>query len=244
MSVVAGCSLFDGVLLAADCRMTIERRGAADVYVDNVQKLFPVADGTALGFVGHMKCAGDLLQMLFSQLGARRHQDPISLSTWMPRFFRMAYGKVSARMGQQSVAFMVASAIRGRPNSVERESVAEIVRRIGWGKSPVKRNWMPGLLVEILKVPVEYQYVRIPGTSLSILYVMRAPYFEIEAYRPLQFAAIGSGKSVFEEIADYHDMIVAGDPGNSFIEASTFTDAISNFIQEKKIRNVGGLYPS
>lgn len=102
---------------------------------------------------------------------------------------------------------------------------------------------MPGILIEILKTPAEYKYIHIPGTSLSVLYVMRSPDFEVQPYRPLQFAAIGSGETVFEEIAKYHDMIVAGEIGNSFMEASSFRDAINFFMQDKKIRSVGGLYP-
>jgi len=243
MSVVAGCALFDGVLLAADCRMTIQRPGTGEVYVDNVQKLFPVAPGTAIGFVGDLEISSVLLRLLLTQVRDRRRQDPVSISTWLPRLFRGAYLSLKERIGERDVAFMVASALRCRLNVVDREAVAEIVRRIGFGESPAKRNWMPGILVEILKTPAEYKHIHIPGTSLSVLYVMRSPNFEVQPYRPLQFAAIGSGELVFEEIAKYHDMIVAGQVGNSFMEASSFRDAINIFIRDKKIQSVGGLFP-
>ena len=84
----------------------------------------------------------------------------------------------------------------------------------------------------------------IPGTSRGLLYVMRSPLFEIEPYRPLQFCAIGSGESAYEEIAKYHDGIVAFHPGNSFIESSFLRDTVQRFLDEKGIESVGGLYPT
>ena len=42
MSVVAGCSLFDGVLLAADCRATVQYPNRPDLYSDNVLKVMAI----------------------------------------------------------------------------------------------------------------------------------------------------------------------------------------------------------
>jgi len=139
---------------------------------------------------------------------------------------------------------MVASVLKDRPNVVDREAVAELVRYISFGKSPVQRNWMPGILVEILKTPDKYRAIAIPGTSRGILYVMRSPSFEVEHYRSLQFAAIGSGESTIEEIVRYHDAILALEPGNALVEALQFCEAIRRFVEERKIRTVGGLYPT
>lgn len=244
MSVVAGCSLFDGVLLAADCRVTIRRSKSPKVYADNVQKLFPIYPGTAIGFVGDLDVASYLLKELLTQVRRRLRKDPVSLANWMPRLFKSACAIFASRKGPRSIVFMVASVLKDRPNVVDRETVAELVKYIGFGKSPVQRNWMPGILVEILKTPDKYRPIAIPGTSRGILYVMRSPSFEVEHYRPLQFAAIGSGESTIEEIARYHDAILALEPGNSFVEALQFREAIRRFVEEKKIRTVGGLYPA
>jgi hypothetical protein len=72
---------------------------------------------------------------------------------------------------------------------------------------------------------------------------MEAPFFSICRFLPLQFAAIGSGQGAVSRIADYHDMVVAGDPGNSMVEAALFRDAISTFMLESKLPSVGGLLP-
>ena len=139
---------------------------------------------------------------------------------------------------------MVASVLKDRPNVVERKAVVELVNYIAFGKSPISRNFMPNILIEILKIPDKYKWVTIPGTSQGLLYVLSSPTFEIKPYYPLQFAAIGSGESSIQEIALYHDAILALDPGNSFVEGSQFRQVIRNFIEEKGIKSVGGLYPT
>jgi hypothetical protein len=138
---------------------------------------------------------------------------------------------------------MIASVIKGRPNVVERKAVEELVKYIGFGHSSIKRNFMPGILIEIMKAPSTFKWVVLPGTSMGMLYVLSSPSFEIRAYRPLQFAAIGSGESSIEEITKYQDAILALEPGNSFVESSQFRQVIQHFIDERKIQSVGGLYP-
>lgn len=72
MSVVAGCSLLNGVLLAADCRSTIKRHHASDVHVDTVQKIFGVLPHTAIGFVGDIGAAGFKLYHLLVQVRRKK----------------------------------------------------------------------------------------------------------------------------------------------------------------------------
>lgn len=244
MSVVAGCSLFDGVLLAADCRATITRKNRDDVYSDNVLKVFALCPHTAIAFVGDIDIASYLLRHLIIQLKSHKCIDPITLSNWFPRLFRRAFKKFTGKYGNRIVYFMVGSVIKGRPNVVERKAVVDLVDYIVFKKSPISRNHMPNFLVEILKLPDTYKWVSIPGTSQGLLYVLASPDFEIKPYYPLQFSAIGSGESSIEEITRYHDAILALDPGNSFVEGSQFRQVIRNFIQEKGIKSVGGLYPA
>jgi integrase len=54
MSVVAGCSLFDGALLAADCRITFQVSPNRFFYTDNAQKLFTLTSRLSIGFVGDL----------------------------------------------------------------------------------------------------------------------------------------------------------------------------------------------
>jgi len=243
MSVVAGCSLFDGVLLAADCRATIRVQNNPDTHSDSVLKVFALLPHTAIGFVGDIDIASFLLQSLLSQLSKRRRNDPISLSLWIPRLFRHQFKRYTEKRGHRSVVFMVASALRDRMNIVERKAVAKLVEHIGFGHSPIQRNWIPGFLVQILKIPATYKWVEMPGTCMNILYTLASPNFEIKSYAPLQFTAIGSGQSCLEQIELYQDAVFALNPGNSFVESSEFRQVIQNFIDEKGIASVGGLYP-
>jgi len=243
MSVVAGCSLLNGVLLTADCRATIQYPNQPDIRSDNVLKVFAIHRNTAIAFVGDIDIADHLLSKLVVGLKNRSRKDPISLSNWLPRLFRHEYQKFVSQRRERTVIFMIASVIKGRPNVVERKAVEELVKYIGFGHSPIQRNFMPNILIEIIKLPSKFKWVTLPGTSMGILYVLASPSFQMRAYRPLQFAAIGSGESAIEEITKYQDAILALDPGNSFVESSQFRQVIQRFIDERKIQSVGGLYP-
>lgn len=247
MSVVAGCSLFDGVLLAADCRATIRRRGYPDIYADNVQKLFFVFPHTAIGFVGDIDVASALLVPLLEQSRRRRRADPINFSAWAPRLFRREFSAFTSREGERNVVFMVASVLTDRENIVERQAVVDLVNYIVFGNSPIQRNFIPDILVRILRTlpqDTHNTHIQIPGTSMGMLYIMRSPNFEIERINTLSFAAIGSGESVYEEIVRYRDSILALEPGNSFIESTRFRETIRQFIDDRSIETVGGLYPA
>lgn len=243
MSIVAGCSLFDGVLLTADCRATIQYSNQQDICSDNVLKVFAIHPNTAIAFVGDIHIANQLLGKLVVGLKNRSRKDPISLSNWLPRLFRHEYQKFISQPGDRTVIFMIASVVKGRPNVVERKAVEELVKYICFGDSPIQRNFMPNMLFEIIKLPSKFQRVILPGTCMGVLYVLESPSFQMRAYRPLQFAAIGSGESAIEEITKYQDAILALDPGNSFVESSQFRQVIQRFIDERKIKSVGGLYP-
>lgn len=243
MSVVAGCLLFDGVLLAADSRVTFPRSGSPDVHVDYAQKLFAIAPGTALGYVGNITAAALLLERLFAQISQRRRVDPMSLALWMPRFFRATYLRTYTIHGGAAVAFMIASSLHDRHTIVAREDVAAVFRRITSGDSPFQRNWMPPILVNILRTPPTAQLVEIPGSTRGILYTMQSPSFEPLPCRPLHFAAIGSGSGALTTVRRNHDMIVAGQPGNTSMESMFFAEAIQEFIRDNDIGSVGGLYP-
>ena len=243
MSVVAGCSLFDGVLLAADCRATIQRRDKSTIHSDSVLKVLALMKHTAIAFVGDIDVAAYLIKTLIINLKNRKHRDPISLSLWMPRFFRYKLNEFTAKNGDRKVVFMVASVLRNRRNLVERKAVVDLFKYITSDKSPIKRNWIPQLLIEAIKVPEHFRWIEIPNTFRNLLYTLESPNFDIQFYAPLQCTAIGSGESCLEHLELYHDAIFALDLGNSFVEGEQFRSIINNFIDEKGIASVGGLYP-
>ena len=245
VSVVAGCSLFNGVLLAADSRITYRWPNGREEYADVAQKLFPVAHGTAIGFVSDdVRVASLMLRVLLRQVRTRPHADPQSLAHWMPRLFRWVSEDWRQRHGEPAyTAFMVASVVPWMRNVVRRADVAALLNRIGFGNPAIQRNWIPEILIRVLETPSTTTYVRINGTALGALYTMEAPDFVPSMLRPLSFTAIGSGRGVVRDIERVHDWIFAGDVGNHHAEAMSFNESIERFARENGILTVGGLYP-
>ena len=247
MSVIAGCSLFSGVILLADCRITIKRCGKPDILCDNVQKLFPLTNTTALGFVGDLKTAATIIRELLRQQNLSNNRSktnrlhPLSILKWLPRYFRSSYRQLARRQNVDRVDFMVGSVILDRQNVIERAKVVEIMERFRLGKLSAQRNWMPNILVDILKA--ETPYVILSDIPANLLYYMHSPDFVPQHLAPLEFAAIGSGQNTIIEIDRNADWIFAGDVGNSFIEASALRQTVSSFIENNYILSVGGMYP-
>jgi hypothetical protein len=240
MSVVAGCSLLDGVLLAADCRVTFEVSPKQFYYTDNAQKLFTCTPRLSIGFVGDVKIASDLLLSLSKYQKKGRQHDPISLILWLQRKFRFEYAKRTSTWGmpKPQVIFMLAGALRGRPTIVPKKSIAELLFHIAQGS--VKQSWVPSHLVNLLDVPREYTHVAIPDTARGILCVMRSPDFNLECQEPLTAVTIGSGDTLSEEISDVRGVLFGGADGD---EIQWMRRSISNFIRNKNIPSVGGLFP-
>lgn len=239
MSVVAGCALPDGAMLAADCRITIQRSGRRSIFVDNVQKIFPLATGTVIGFVGGVWEASELLQGIYHQIGKRRC-DPVSLSQWIPRFFRFKYRELCRQGKPQPVAFMVASALFCRPNVIERARVAEVLKKGKEKPNSIGQKFFPAWFVQVLSTPPECQYVRMVDMPLTRIYAMRSPDFRPECLKPLQIAAIGSGQMAKTYIEDVHRAILASD---GWMQAFWLRQAIRDCVYNEKIESVGGLYP-
>jgi len=245
VSVVAGCSLFDGVLLTADCRVTVIR-GHSRVYTDNVQKVFGVLPHTAVGFVGDCGAAAFILPHLFNQASRiRKKNSATDLIRWMPRLFRRAYSDYNPKNRKKdSISFMAAAVEVGKPNVVRRKAVVDLIEDIVRGRTAISRTWMPCFLFEFLRIDSRFEYVSLPKTSRGLLYVMRSPDFEPEHFEPLQFVAIGSGEGVVEEINAYRDAVLALFPGNSGMEGGQFRDAVQRFIHRHDTETVGGLFPA
>ena len=244
MSVVAGCSLFDGVLLSADCRATIKLPKHPDIHSDNVLKIIAILPHTAIGFAGDIHPASYLIQSLLAELKNKKRKDPISLANWIPRLFRYRFKKYVTHHGHCIVNFMIASVLRDRPNIVKRKEIFELIKTIGFGNSPIKRNWIPSLLFNLLEKSGEKdEWIEVPNTCRNILYTLYSPTFRKHNIPILKFTAIGTGKSCIEEIQRYYDVIFSWQPGNHGQEAMWLRSTIQQFIEEKNINDVGGLYP-
>jgi len=246
MSVVAGCSLFNGVLLAADSRITFGLPNGRRQYADIAQKLFPIAPGTAIGFVSNdVRLASLMVRGLLEQTHSRKRNDPVSLALWMPRLLRAVRRWSERRTRTQAAytAFLAASVIRSKPNVIRRADVAALMNRIAFGNPLIQRNWIPPILVQILETPPTVEYVVLRGSGQGVLYTMESPDFVPRFYEPLRFTAIGTGRSVVRELDKIHDWIFAGDVGNHVVEAASFSDVLQTFVRENGVDTVGGLCP-
>jgi hypothetical protein len=251
MSVIAGCSLFNGVILLADCRVTVKRQGNQDIYCDNAQKLFQLTPTTALGFVGDLETATPIIRELHKQINLSIKQNknsrlhPLQISKWLPRYFRSSYNQLAKRKNVRRVNFMAGSVILNRGNVIERSKVVEIMERFRLGKLSAQRNWMPNILVQIMKTPGNSsKHVILSDIPSNLLYYMQSPDFIPQHLNPLEYAAIGSGENTVIEIDKNVDWIFAGDVGNSFFEGSALRQTVSSFVGRNSITSVGGMYPA
>jgi hypothetical protein len=247
MSLVAGCSLFNGVLVAADCRITFTLPNGRTEHADVAQKLFPVSPGTVLGFVSNdILVASFMIRILLAQVRTRRRQDAVSVMAWMPRLFRRLWHEWEQCTGRPPAhtAFMIGSVVPSLPNVVLRQDVVDVVNRFAFGNPAIRRNWLPRIIIPILETSPQVTHIRLNGTSAGLLYTMEPPHFVPVHHRPLTFTALGSGRGVVHNIERVHDWLVAGDVGNHFVEAMSFTEAIERFASDNNINSVGGLYPT
>jgi hypothetical protein len=240
MSVVAGCSLLDGVLLAADCRVTFEVSPKQFYYTDNAQKLFTLVPRLSIGFAGNVGIASELLLSIAKGQKESQRHDPISLVLWLQRKFRFEYATRTAPCSppKPQIIFMLAGALRGRPTVVTKKSIAELLFHIAQGS--VKQSWVPSHLVNLLDSPAKYTHVEIGGTARGLLCVMRSPDFDLECHDPLTAVTIGSGDTLIEEISDVRGVLFGG---ADIDDIQWMRRSIRNFIRNKNIASVGGLFP-
>ncbi|WP_316197754.1 hypothetical protein [Bradyrhizobium sp. SZCCHNS2002] len=242
MTVIAGASLFNGVILLADTRVTIQRRGRPDIRCDIAQKLFFLTPTTAIGFSGDVRAASAIICEVFRQLPKRAHTDALSLRQWLPRLVAATYRAHARKHGASALAFIVGSVVPGRNNLIERAKVAELFKTIGYGQSPIQRNFVPDVVMRILMQPATETFVAVSAPA-GLLYTMTAPDFVPRHYAPLEYCAIGSGHGSIKEIAKTADWLLAGQPGNDMVESMALTEAVSEFVAAEGIDSCGGMFP-
>lgn len=234
MSVVAGCLLPDGVLLAADTRITYTQPDGSTVYGDNAIKIFPFAKGTAIGYVGDVTTASYMLQYLIQGRDRRKRTDPMRLYHWIPRILRALFRRAPT---PKSVAFMVASSFQNQCTQIERSVVGNMLM-------DAVKDGLTGLsgtlAFDILNS--SKSVVELPNTCASILYTMSSPTFEPILAPPLSARAIGSGRMVVESLRRHQASIIFDDP-LSGAGPSLFRLMIQGYVETNDIDGVGGLYP-
>lgn len=201
MSVVVCVGLADGVLLASDCRETWIYSDGSERHCDDLQKVFWIAPGTAIGFVGDVPAAGELLYNLFKQLPKRKRQDPESLGAWFPRLFRNVYERHARKRGESpQVTFVVPYVSRDCATVVRREQFGKLFDKYlktMQGSFGDRSPFIWGL-VNAFQNP-DVNEVPIPDYRYSTFYTMRPPKFDPEVAPTLSSIAIGSGQRILDD---------------------------------------------
>ena len=247
MSVVAGASLFDGVLLLADTRASVPRRGLPPARIDNLQKLVFLTPSTVVGFVGDVATAGAILAQLVKQAKSftdRRRMHPLLIEQWLPRLCRHVWNRRERDPEQARVAFMVASVVPDRANVVSRVRCVELMDRFRLQTLSADRNWLPDILVKCLMSPPEAEQIVLMSRPRGLLYTLRSPRFLPQQVAPLHAVAIGSGQGVATELKYREDMIFAGQVGNSFMETEALQRSVEAYLRDNAVPSVGGLLPA
>jgi hypothetical protein len=168
MSVVAGVSLIDGVLIGADCRISYGE-GHTKTYRDELQKLIPIGTHTAIRFVGNVSTAAKLLH---SMLKARDGRREVEVERWLPRYFAYQFKKIK---DAQQVDFLVGSVIPGRPNIVAKAAIAKAVFDAIYSRPAGGINTIYRSFLDILNMPTAN--VAVKGSGEGHLYAMKSPTF-------------------------------------------------------------------
>ncbi len=187
---------------------------------DFAMKLIRLSDSNLLGFAGDVQTVQYFIPYIFRHL-SRRRTDAVSISRWLPRFFRRTYRALACQYPIGQVEFMVASSIRGRPTIVHpgliRTSL-ECMRVLG---SP---NWLALRCLKQLDSPLDE--IAIPDSNLGMLYVMRSPDFTPLHCPPMSVMAIGSGQAAIEDLERHSPFIMCGRPDRA---PERFLDALSTY---------------
>jgi hypothetical protein len=240
MSVVVGCISMDGVFLLSDARISYRRADGSQIRCDHGQKLFVLAPGSAIGYVGGCPAASEILVGLVRALRRRarkrgRALRPYAIVPWMPRFLRFAFRRLTNKEG---VRFMLAISYKDRPQQVSRERVHDLF------KMRLSRGGVAcgDVLFRLGFMKNGPDPVTVPGSCEGGLYIFESPDFEPKRAEPLVCTAIGEGDGAVDSVESMADVIMSTDGGPPW-QASHLIEAVSGFIERTDVASVGGLYP-
>jgi hypothetical protein len=234
MTMVAGARLVDGVLIAADCRITWETPKGF-LHTDDAQKLIRVGDSTVLGYAGHLTTVNYLLPHIYATLRQpRRRGDAIAVRRWLPRFLARAYRALARHRSIDQVHFMAAGSIKGRLARLDRDLLWETIEQT---HTLQVNNWLAVRCLDQFTNSHE-QTLTVPDSSEGLLYVMSSPEFKPKDVPPLGVQAIGSGRAAADVLQTYRPLIMCAHPDRA---PDMFSDALSGYFVEHGLSTVGGM---
>src|SRR5260221_852433 len=229
MTMIAGCVLPDGVLMAADCRISWAGLPFAS---DEAIKLVKLGDANVVGYAGDVRTMSWLLGHLLGPQLSHRRTDPVSVSRWLPRFLRATYLALGRRYPVRPVDIMVAASLKGRPTLLPRATLMGAVYQT---KALDITNWLAVRCIREFEKRADP--IIVPDSTAGLLYVMSSPDFEPRSSTGLTVAAIGSGMSVVNDLDLYTPLLMAGRPDRA---VNAFVDALGGYYSESAAPGVGG----
>ena len=242
MSVVVGCISMDGVFLVSDARISYPRADGSQIRCDHGQKLFVLAPGSAIGYVGDCPAASEILRELARALHRKvgreqsRSLHPHAMVLWVRRFLRFAFGRLSNR--KVAVQFMLAVSYKDRLQHLSRERVHHLF------KMKLARGGVAGndILFRLGFMKNGPDPVTVPGSCKGALYIFESPDFAPQCSESLTCKAIGEGKGAVGSVESMADVIMSTDGGWQW-QASNLMGTVSGFVERTDVASVGGLYP-
>lgn len=228
--MIAGCVVPDGVLMAADCRISWTRLPFA--VSDEAVKLVKLGDANLIGYSGDVQTISWLFGHLLGPQLAHRRLDPISVRRWLPRFLKATYEALARRYPVNDVSFMVGGSVRGRPTRLPRGDLAGFVYQT---KALDATNWLA--LRCLREIESEADPIVVPDSTKGLLYIMSSPDFTPRSCKGLGFAGIGSGRLVVNHLELYAPLLLTARPDRV---VDVFVDALGSYYTETSEPGVGG----
>jgi hypothetical protein len=233
MSVVAGVSLLDGVLIGADCRITYGE-GDTRTYRDELQKLIPIGKHTVIGLTGNIATASKLL--LAVKKAQEGRLETVELEQWLPRYLKHQFPKIK---NSKPVSFLVASVVPSRPNIVAKAEIAKAVFDAFSSRQQGGINTISSTFLNVINVPTDF--VAIEGSGEGHLYAMHSPKFKPLHIKPMHSVAIGSGQRMQEQIVQIADQLHFDTHGD-YPDVTWFRRSLDHYLRASDEATVGGMF--
>ena len=232
MSVVAGVSLLDGVLIGADCRITCD--DTVTTYRDELQKLIPVGSHSAVGLTGDIRTAGELLLKI---KGAQQGRfETVELEQWLPRFLEHEFPKLKK---PEPVTFLVASVIPSRLNIVPKADITKAVFDAFASQERGQVKYLSSTFSDVVNAPNDL--IAVEGSGEGHLFAIQSPKFTPVRVKPMRSIAIGSGGKMQQQLVELGDKIHFDSFGENK-DVFWFRRALDHYLRVSEERSVGGMF--
>lgn len=240
MSVVVACSFIDSIIIMADSRVTIGTN--KKIYVDNALKIFPYSSEIIFGYVGDIRVIDSLFLELNKYAKQLEKIDNVEILNRLPHIFKKIYNDVLK--AKERIALVIVSQNKNQINYFERNKIIKLLDIFRLGKESIKRNSIPGYLVQVLETPKESQFVGFNEFPQNLVCYMESPNFKPTFINPFEYLAVGSGDTVINSIEENFDAVFTTSPNEDLSRYLSLLSIVYSYMEKNGIETVGGCYPA